>query len=77
MFAWFVLVLQLKLPTLCDPMDCKLPAPLSNGDSEPKEYWGKVAGPLQDHEDDPGLLFLSTCIGKWALYTKTPPGEAL
>ena len=32
-------------PTLCDPMDCSLPGPMSMGSSR-QEYWNELSFPL-------------------------------
>ena len=42
-------------PTLCDPMDCSLKAPLSMGFSK-QEYWSGLPFPSPGDHPDPGLL---------------------
>ena len=41
-------------PTLCDPMNCSLPAPLSRGFSR-QEYWSGWPCPLQGDLPDSGI----------------------
>ena len=48
-----VLVAQL-CPTLCDPMDCGLQAPLSMGFSR-QEYWSGLPFPSPEELPNPGI----------------------
>ena len=41
-------------PTLCDPMDCSLQAPLSMGFSR-QEYWSRLLCPPAGHLPNPGI----------------------
>ena len=41
-------------PTLCDPMDCSPPAPLSMGSSR-QEYWIGLPSPLPGDLPDPWI----------------------
>ena len=48
-------------PTLCDPVDCSLPAPPSVGFSR-QRYWSGVPLPSPEDLPDPGIEPRSTCI---------------
>ena len=41
-------------PTLCSPMDCSPPAPLSMGFSR-EEYWSELPYPPPEHHPDSGI----------------------
>ena len=55
-------------PTLCDPMDCSLPGPLSIGFSR-KNYWSglscRSSGDLPNLGTEP--ISHMPCIGRWVL----------
>ena len=62
-------------PTLCNPMDCSLPAPLSMGFSR-QEYWSGLPCPPPGDHPDPGiepasLISLALAGGSLPL---APPG---
>ena len=57
-------------PTLCDPMDCILPAPLSIGFSR-QEYWSGFPCPPPGDLPDPGLEPESAALQADSL----PPGS--
>ena len=59
-------VLAQSCPTLCDPMDCTLQAPLSKGFSR-QEYWRGLPFPPPGDLSDPGVSRVS-CIGGRILY---------
>ena len=51
-------------PTLCDPMDCILPAPLSIGFSR-QEYWSGFPCPPPGDLPDPGIESASLSLLHW------------
>ena len=55
--------------TLCDPMGCSSPAPLSMRFSR-REYWSGLPCPPPVDIPDPGISCISyvPCIGGWVLY---------
>ena len=65
-------------PTLCNPMDCSLPAPLSMGFSR-QEYWSGLPCPPPGDLPDPGiepasLISLALAGGSLPL---APPGMTM
>ena len=62
----YVHVLAQSCPTLCDPRDCTLQAPLSMGFSR-QEYWRGLPFPPPGDLSNPGVSCVS-CIGKRILY---------
>ena len=61
-------------PTLCNPMDCSLPAPLSMGFSR-QEYWSGLPCPPPGDLPDPGIELKSLCVSCTAggFFTTAPP----
>ena len=60
-------------PTLCDPVDCSLPASLSMGFSR-QEYWSGLPFPSPVDLPDPGIEPVSPALEADAL-TFEPPGK--
>ena len=60
-------------PTLCDPVDCSLPASLSMGFSR-QEYWSGLPFPSPVGLPDPGIEPVSPALEADAL-TFEPPGK--
>ena len=57
-------------PTLCNPMDRSLQAPLSTGFFR-QEYWSRLPSPLPGDLPNPGTestCLTSTCIGTQVVY---------
>ena len=50
----FVYEVAQSCPTLCDPIDCSLQAPLSMGFSR-QEYWSKLPFPFPGNLPNPGI----------------------
>ena len=65
-------------PTLCDPMDCSLPAPLPMEFSR-QEYWSGLSFPPPGDLPHPGIEPTSLVSPALAggFFTTTPPGKAL
>ena len=62
-------------PTLCDPVDCSLPASLSMGFSR-QEYWSGLPFPSPGDLPDLGIEPRSPTLEADAL-TSEPPGKLL
>ena len=62
-------------PTLCDPMDCSLPAP-SSVEFSRQEYWSGLPFPSPGDLPDPGIEPMSPTLQADAL-TSAPPGKPL
>ena len=62
-------------PTLCDPVDCSPPAPLSMGFSR-REYWSGLPFPSPGDLPDPGTEPKSPALQADAL-TSEPPGKPM
>ena len=60
-------------PTLCDPVDCSLPGPLSMGLSR-QEYWSGLPFPSPGDLPNPGIERGSPALEEDAL-TSEPPGK--
>ena len=60
-------------PTLCDPMDLVIQAPLSMGFST-QEYWSGLSFPPPGDLLDPGIKPASPALGADSLPTE-PPGK--
>ena len=70
-------MLSLQLcPTLCDPMDCSLPAPLSMGFSR-QEYWSGLPCPPPGDLPNQGLTSHLFCLLHWQTSSLplAPPGK--
>ena len=63
----------LSCPTLCDPVDCSPPAPLSMRFSR-QEYWSGLSFPSPGDLPDPGVEPRSPTLWADAL-TSEPPGN--
>ena len=61
--------------TLCNPINCCPPDPLSMGFSR-QDYWSRLSFPLSGHFPDPGLepSSLISCTGRWILSYPGSPG---
>ena len=65
-------------PTLCNPMDCSLPAPLSMGFSR-QEYWSRLPCPSPGNLPNPGteLVSLTSLALAGGSLPLAPPGKTL
>ena len=65
-------------PTLCDPMDCSQPAPLSIEFSR-QEQWSGLPFPTPGGLPDPGIEFTSPVSPPLVsrFFTTVPPGQSI
>ena len=76
MFVCVVCLVAQSYPTLCNPMDCSLPAPLSMRVLSRQEYWSGLPCPPPGDLPNPGIESRSPTLQADALPSE-PPGKPI